>query len=144
MDILSRRCSVVLNQTPIVVRRISCWAKQNKKRALRQSAACIVTNHGFTGECSLALRVAQSLLRELKRLLFGAHRDGLNVSQDGRLSVLRLEQLLREKITTNTTFQVKTATGGIGTGEGGISGPQQLEREVEVTHSPTSRREGME
>lgn len=71
------------------------------------------------------------------------HHGGLDV-QDGRLSVLRLEQLLREKITTNTTFQVKTATGGIGGGGGAISGPQQLEREVEVTHSPASRRNGTE
>eukprot|EP00904_Undaria_pinnatifida_P009886 jgi/Undpi1/6027/HiC_scaffold_2.g01301.m1 len=51
---------------------------------------------------------------------------------DGRLSVLRLEQLLREKITTNTTFQVKTATGGMAGGSSAISGPQQLEREVEA------------
>ena len=72
------------------------------------------------------------------------HRGGLNVSQDNRLSVLRLEQLLREKITTNTTFQVKTATGGIGSGGGAILRPQQLERDVEVTHSPTWRRTGAE
>lgn len=48
-------------------------------------------------------------------------------SKDGRLSILRLEQLLKGKITSNTTFQVKAATGRIG-----IGGSQQLESNVEV------------
>ena len=90
-------------------------------------------NHGFAGQCLLAL--AQSSACLMKRPCFCAPWRVGRV-QDGRLSVLRLEQLLREKITTNTTFQVKTATGGMAGGSSAISGPQQLEREVEVTHSP--------
>ena len=53
------------------------------------------------------------------------------VITDGRLSILRLEQLLKAKITSNTTFQVKAATGGIG-GGGGVGGSQQPESDVEV------------
>ena len=52
------------------------------------------------------------------------------VITDGRLSILRLEQLLKAKITSNTTFQVKAATGGIG--GGGVGGSQQPESDVEV------------
>lgn len=36
------------------------------------------------------------------------------VAQDGRLSILRLEQLLKERITSNKTFQMKHATGAMG------------------------------
>ena len=59
------------------------------------------------------------------------------VFEDGRLSILRLEQLLKGKITSNTTFQVKAATGGIGTGGGGGGGghAQQLENDVEVSQA---------
>lgn len=55
--------------------------------------------------------------------------------QDGRLSIIRLEQLLKEKITTNTTFKVKTANASVRkatSDSGGVSGSQQLEDDVEV------------
>lgn len=63
--------------------------------------------------------------------------------KDGRLSILRLEQLLKEKIMNNTTFQVKRAAengasigGGSSDKHGAASAPQErqphLDDDVEV------------
>ncbi|CAM9976064.1 unnamed protein product, partial [Hapterophycus canaliculatus] len=57
---------------------------------------------------------------------------------DGRLSILRLEQLLKGRITTNTTFQVKSASGGGshdgtgGWGGGAATRSQQFESDAEA------------
>ncbi|CAM9655152.1 unnamed protein product [Ectocarpus fasciculatus] len=66
--------------------------------------------------------------------LGGEERPAVFFDNDGRLSILRLEQLLKGKISSNTTFQVKSASGGIGSGGGArasSSRPQQLQSDLE-------------
>lgn len=70
------------------------------------------------------------------KLLLGARGVRHTFLQDGRLSILRLEQLLKEKIATNTTFKVKTATGSVaGAGRRGhaASDTRQADDDVEVS-----------
>lgn len=67
--------------------------------------------------------------------------------EDGRLSILRLEQLLKGKISNNTTFQVKSASGGIGGGGGArasSSRPQQLQSDLEVKVADGSHEAGID
>ncbi|CAB1111787.1 unnamed protein product [Ectocarpus sp. CCAP 1310/34] len=67
--------------------------------------------------------------------LGGEERPAVFFDNDGRLSILRLEQLLKGKISNNTTFQVKSASGGVGGGGGTIhaspSRLQQLQSDLE-------------
>eukprot|EP00903_Cladosiphon_okamuranus_P008091 g7801.t1 len=72
--------------------------------------------------------------------LGGEERTAVFFDNDGRLSILRLEQLLKGKITSNTTFQVNAATGGIGIGGGSGGNSQQLESDVEVVLNGCLRR----
>ncbi|CAM9460250.1 unnamed protein product [Ectocarpus sp. 4 AP-2014] len=67
--------------------------------------------------------------------LGGEERPAVFFDNDGRLSILRLEQLLKGKISNNTTFQVKSASRGVGGGGGtthaSSSRPQQLQNDLE-------------
>lgn len=64
------------------------------------------------------------------------------MAQDGRLSILRLEQLLKEKITSNKTFQMKHATGAMGgtSRDTGISDSLALAAHAEVNVHPRDER----
>ncbi|CAM9722438.1 unnamed protein product [Ascophyllum nodosum] len=64
--------------------------------------------------------------------LGGEESTAVYFDNDGRLSILRLEQLLKEKIISNKTFQVKNAAGGIGGARREIGGSDSLALENRV------------